>query len=93
MHINDLQPRLIQQGIPLVPGSLQGAKGVHHQHVQKGRLPGRALLGHHDLVDDQPRLRAHGCHDILKNPDAVGIRPVMQHVAQVVQLGVGDVEC
>lgn len=90
MHFDNLQASLIDQSLPFGLGAFHGAEEGHHEDIHISRLPRHAGVREHDFIDDDARMRAQGGNRGLQDLDTLRFGPVVQHVAEVVELGVLD---
>lgn len=83
--VQDFQPSGFENLIPLRPGPLLSSNGCHHDEIQLARLSTCALVGDHNVIDDQQRVLGHGWDNFLEHLDAVVVGKTVQHVAEVVE--------
>lgn len=84
MESLDLQPRRIEQNLPLLLSPLQTRQGRHHHKIQTCGLPMRVLIGYDLLIDQNHRVLIQGGDDLLQDLYAVLVRPVVEYVPQVI---------
>ena len=90
MDIEDLQPSFIDQGFPFGFGAFDGAEEGHHGDIHVSRLPRHADVRKHHFVDDDARMRSQCGDGGLQNFDALYLRPVVEDMAEVIELGALD---
>ena len=77
--LGDLEPGLRQQVLPVLARALARAEQRRHHDVEGRRLPMRAGIGHHVLVDEDLAVAGlHGRRDVGEDLEAHLVGPVVQ---------------
>lgn len=86
MNLFHTQVRTFRKCLPLVLGPLFTSKG-HHGKIRHGRLPASASSRQHGIIDQDPRVGAHGSTNIAEDRCGFVVGPIMHDSTEVVELG------
>lgn len=86
-HALDSKAGVFEKPHPLAMGPLLRRHARAHDEVLLRSSPRRVFFREDHLVDQNARLGRHGRPDVLQDLDTLILRPVVQHVAEVVGAG------
>ena len=85
MDARDLEPSIPQQLLPVHPRTLTAREAAHHDHVERGADPVRAVVGDDVLGDEQLAVAfGHGGLEVGEDVRALLVGPVVENGVEVV---------